>query len=149
MTKKAPRSAAKPGARAKADLRKPVLGKRTVALQTILEAKAGAVGQPMTAPGGSTPLTVIYKVKGKMFAILSLRADEFVILKCDPHLAEMLRGKYQGVGHRSHLDKRFWIAVSLNADVPGAEVKRLAAHSYDLVCAGLTKKQQAELAALR
>jgi predicted DNA-binding protein (MmcQ/YjbR family) len=149
VKKKAPRSAPKARARAKSDLRKPVLGKRTVALQKVLEAKAGAVGRPMAAPTGSTPLVLIYKVMGKMFAILSLRADENVILKCDPHLAEMLRETYQGVGHRSHLDKRFWIAVNLNADVPPAEVKRLAGHSYDLVCAGLTKKQQAELAALR
>jgi predicted DNA-binding protein (MmcQ/YjbR family) len=149
VKKKAPRSAPKPRARAKADLRKPVLGKRTIALQAVLEAKTGAAGQPMTAPGGSTPLSVIYKVKGKMFAILSLRADEFVILKCDPHLAEVMREQYAGVGHRSHLDKRFWIAVNLNSDVPPGEVKRLAAHSYDLVRAGLTKKQQAELAASR
>lgn len=147
MKKKAP--VRKQSARAKPDLRKPVLGKRTLALKDILGAKPGAVAQPMTAPGGSRPLSVIYKIKGKMFAILSLRADEFVILKCDPHLAEMLREKYEGVGHRSHLDKRFWIAVNLNADVPPTEVKRMAAHSYDLVCTGLTKKQQAELAALR
>jgi predicted DNA-binding protein (MmcQ/YjbR family) len=149
VRKKAPRSASRSGARAKADLRKQALGKRTVTLKKILEAKPGAVGRPMTAASGSTPLVAIYKVMGKMFAILSLRADEHVILKCDPHLAEMLREQYEGVGHRSHLDKRFWIAVSLNADVPLAEVKRLVAHSYDLVRAGLTKKQQAELAALR
>jgi predicted DNA-binding protein (MmcQ/YjbR family) len=149
VKKKATRSATKSGVRAKSDLRKPVLGKRTIALQKVLEAKAGAVGRAMSAPTGSTPLVLIYKVMGKMFAILSLRAEENVILKCDPNLAEMLREQYEGVGHRSHLDKRFWIAVKLNADVPPAEVKRLAAHSYDLVCAGLTKKQQAELAARR
>ena len=28
---------------------------------------------------------------GKMFAILAVRGSENVILKCDPHLAEMLR----------------------------------------------------------
>ncbi len=149
MTKKVPARKSKPAARAKPDLRKPALGKRTVALKAILDDKPGAVAQPMSAPSGSTPLVAIYKVMGKMFAILSLRADEHVILKCDPHLAEMLREKYEGVGHRSHLNKRFWIAVDLNADVPAAEVKRLVAHSYELVCAGLTKKQQAELAVLR
>jgi predicted DNA-binding protein (MmcQ/YjbR family) len=85
---------------------------------------------------------------GKMFAILSMRGIENVILKCDPHLAEVLRGKYRGVGHRSHLDRRYWISVTLDADVPAMEVERLAAHSYDLVCSGLTRKQKAELAAL-
>jgi predicted DNA-binding protein (MmcQ/YjbR family) len=81
-----------------------------------------------------------------MFAILGIRKEPFVILKCDPHLAEVLREQYRGVGHRSHLDRRFWISVSLDADVPPEEVQRLAAHSYDLICASLTRKQKAELA---
>ena len=124
------------------------LGQRASALKAILEAKPGATAEPMTASRGSEPLVVLYKVMGKMFAILSARDDQFVILKCDPHLAELLRGQYAGVGHRSHLDRRFWISVDLDADVPADEVERLAAHSYDLVCAGLTRKQKAELAAL-
>jgi predicted DNA-binding protein (MmcQ/YjbR family) len=124
------------------------LGERTAALKASLAAKPGAVGEPMTASRGSTPLVVIYKVMGKMFAILSVRGVENVILKCDAHLADVLREQYAGVGHRSHLDRRFWISVDLDADVPADEVERLAAHSYELVCAGLTRKQKAELAAL-
>ena len=124
------------------------LGPRTAALKAVLEAHPGAQGQPMTASTGTTPLVLIYKVMGKMFAILSVRGAENVILKCDPHLAETLREQYAGVGHRSHLDRRFWISVSLDADVPPEEIERLAAHSYDLVRAGLTRKQKAELEAL-
>lgn len=122
------------------------LPNRTAALKKYLEARKGTTIHPMGPPRSASPSVNLYKVMGKMFAVLSLRGDEYVILKCDPHLAEMLRGQYSGVGHRSHLDRRFWIAVSLDADVPSAEVKRLAAHSYDLVRSGLTKKQQAELA---
>ena len=124
------------------------LGPRTAALKAVLEAHPGAQGQPMTASTGTTPLVLIYKIMGKMFAILSVRGTENVILKCDPHLAETLREQYAGVGHRSHLDRRFWISVSLDADVPPEEIERLAAHSYDLVRAGLTRKQKAELEAL-
>jgi predicted DNA-binding protein (MmcQ/YjbR family) len=85
----------------------------------------GAIGAPMTASTGSVPLVLIYKVMGKMFAILSVRGDENVILKCDPHLAETLKAQYAGIGHRSHLDRRFWISVGLDADVPPEEVERL------------------------
>ncbi len=104
-----------------------------------LEARPGAVGTPTG-----------YKVVGKTFAILSIRRDGcgWLILKCDPHLAEVLRDQYAGVGHRTHLDRRHWIAITLGADVPADEIERLVAHSYDLVCAGLTRKQRAELAAL-
>jgi predicted DNA-binding protein (MmcQ/YjbR family) len=117
---------------------------QTAALQAALAAKPGAVGAPLPSASG----VVIYKVMGKMFAILEDRRIRNVILKCDPHLAEILREQYAGVGHRSHLDRRFWISISLDADVPPEEVERLAAASYDLVCAGLTRKQKAELAAL-
>jgi predicted DNA-binding protein (MmcQ/YjbR family) len=85
---------------------------------------------------------------GKMFAFLALRGAPNVILKCDPHIAEVLRGHYRGVGHRSHLNQRFWISVDLESDVPASEVARLVGHSYDQVRAGLTRKQKAELEAL-
>jgi predicted DNA-binding protein (MmcQ/YjbR family) len=77
-----------------------------------------------------------------MFAILSIRGIENVILKCDPNLAHSLREQYAGIGHRSHLDRRFWISVNLESDVPAAEIARLVGHSYALVCAGLTRKQR-------
>jgi predicted DNA-binding protein (MmcQ/YjbR family) len=123
------------------------LSRRTAALKTILDAKPGSVSNPISAPRAATPNALIYKVMGKMFAILAIRGAEFVILKCDPHLADMLRAKYAGVGHRSHLDKRFWISVSLDEDVPSAEIKRLVSHSYALVCAKLTAKQRMSLEA--
>ncbi len=124
------------------------LAERTAALKASLEGRPGAVAQPVMAPRGSTPIALMYKVMGKMFAILAVRGGESVILKCDPHLAEVLRDQYAGVGHRSHLDRRFWICVTLDSDVPQGEIERLAAHSYDQVCAKLTRKQKAELAAL-
>jgi predicted DNA-binding protein (MmcQ/YjbR family) len=113
----------------------------------VLAAKPGAIAVPVSAPRGGEPLAMMYKVMGKVFAILAVRGEEYVILKCDPHLVDMLREKYAGVGHRSHLDRRFWISVSLDADVPKAEIVRLAAQSYALVCASLTGKQKAELKA--
>jgi predicted DNA-binding protein (MmcQ/YjbR family) len=124
------------------------LGKRTAAVKAWIEAKPGAEGQPFTPRKNSAPLVVIYKVMGKTFAILSVRGVEDVILKCDPLLASALRKDYSGVGHRSHLDRRSWISVRLDADVPIKEIKRLVSLSYDLVCANLTAKQRSELARL-
>ncbi len=117
-------------------------------MMRLLEMKPGATAKPMAAPRALTPGVLIYRVMGKMFAILSMRGDEYVILKCDPHLALVLRARYAGVGHRSHLDKRYWICVSLNADIPAKEIRRLVEQSYGLVCSALTSKQQAQLAAL-
>jgi predicted DNA-binding protein (MmcQ/YjbR family) len=125
------------------------LTERTAALKAILDAKPGATTLARSPPRSTQgPEVLDYKVMGKTFAILSVRRAERVILKCDPHLVEILKEQYAGVGHRSHLDRRYWICVDLDADVPAEEVARLAAGSYELVRAGLTKKQQAELAAL-
>jgi predicted DNA-binding protein (MmcQ/YjbR family) len=118
------------------------LSTRTGTVKGWIEAKPGAVAETFAARKGATSSTVIYKVMGKMFAILSIRGIANVILKCDPHLASMLRKEYEGVGHRSHLDRRYWICVDLDSDVPGKEIKRLISQSYDLVCAKLTAKQR-------
>ena len=120
---------------------------RTADLKAVLAAMPGATATPMSPPRSGSPNILIFKVMGKMFAILSIRGTNNVILKCDPHLAEILRETYSGVGRRSHLDTRFWISVNMDADVPPETVERLAGQSYELVCAGLTKKQKAELAA--
>jgi predicted DNA-binding protein (MmcQ/YjbR family) len=124
------------------------LSKRTANVKAWIESMPGAEGRAFSPSKTTPPLNIIYKVMGKMFAILAVRGVEDVILKCDPMLAETLRTKYDGVGHRSHLDERFWIAVRLDADVPAKEIRRLVALSYDLVCDGLTAKQRAELARL-
>ena len=124
----------------------PRLPRRTAALKAKLDAFPGSVGAPYFAPSATTPLVFIYKVMGKQFAILGAREEAFVILKTEH--ADMLRERYTGIGHRSHLDRRFWISVDLDADVTPAEVLKLARSSYDIVCAGLTRKRQAELARL-
>jgi predicted DNA-binding protein (MmcQ/YjbR family) len=120
----------------------------TSALRAVLDAMPGAKAEPMTATRGSKPLVLIYKIMGKTFAILSLRAEPFVILKCDPFRADVLRETFNGVGHRSHLDRRYWISVDLDADVPADEIEGLVAHSWDQVAASLTRKQREELASL-
>jgi predicted DNA-binding protein (MmcQ/YjbR family) len=113
-------------------------------VRAILTAKPGAHIDGVPNAGAA-----MHKVGGKMFAILGVakKTGPFVFLKCDPHLAEILRETYAGVGQRSHLDPRFWICVDLGSDVPDDELRRLIEASYDLVVATLTKKAQAALRA--
>jgi predicted DNA-binding protein (MmcQ/YjbR family) len=110
-----------------------------------LSAMPGATASAAPTPGGRPPPAMIFKVMGKMFAIVGLGKVQHVILKCDPHLVEVLKETYAGVGHRSHLDPRNWISVALDADVPEDEIGRLVEQSYELVCAGLTRKQREAL----
>lgn len=134
-----PRSAAKLG--------EAPISKTTEKLKSILEAIPGADAVPVPVPRGGPAPAVMYKLMGKMFAILSIRGDAFVIVKCDPGLADILRQTYSGVGHRSHLDRRFWISIDLDTDVPLTEIRKLIAGSHDLIYASLTRKQKEEFAA--
>jgi predicted DNA-binding protein (MmcQ/YjbR family) len=119
----------------------------TQELRALLDAFHGATPEPVPVPrGGPTP-AIMYKLTGKMFAILSVRGAPFVIVKSDPALADMLRQTYSGVGKRSHLDPRFWISLDLDKDVPMAEIRKLIAGSYELIRASLTRKQRDALAA--
>ena len=99
------------------------------------------------ADSAAAQKVLLYKVMGKMFAIWEPKLANLIV-KCDPHLVDVLKETYDGVGHRGHLDRRFWICINLRKDVPYEEAERLVAGSYDLIVSGLTKKQKAELAAL-
>jgi len=84
------------------------LTERVVAMKAVIEAMPGAVADGPEVPGAR-----IYKVMGKMFVILSTRPTlQSINIKCDPHLIEILKEQYQGVGHRGHLDRRFWISMN-------------------------------------
>jgi hypothetical protein len=69
----------------------------TSLVKAALEAKPGAIGAPLP----SAPGVALYKIMGKMFAILESRRVEVVILKCDPLLVDILKEQYSGVGHRA------------------------------------------------
>jgi predicted DNA-binding protein (MmcQ/YjbR family) len=73
---------------------------------------------------------------GRMFGV-SVTASEplDISVKCDPERGRALRGHHVDVVEGYHLDKRHWITVTLNGDVPDALVRELVEDSYDLVAA--------------
>ena len=96
--------------------------------------------------------TLVFKVGGKMFALSSLKQWEkqepSVNLKCDPERALELRANYDAINEGYQMSKIHWNTVAINQDVPDAMLKALIDHSYDLIFTSLTKKIQAEIAAL-
>jgi len=85
---------------------------------------------------------LVFKVGGKMFAILS---TEGVSLKCDPVFAVAFREQYPAVTAGYHLDKRHWNTVLLDDSVPSDVLDEWIADSYQLVRASLTRAQRATL----
>lgn len=86
----------------------------------------------LTYPFGEE--VAVYKVKGKMFALITEGKDPVRIsLKCDPALSKVLRDKYDEVQEGYHLNKKHWNTIILSGQLPWEDVQGLVRHSYDLV----------------
>lgn len=95
-------------------------------------------------PFGPEPLVV--KVGGKMFALIGENDGiANISLKCDPHMAELLRMEHEAVKPGYHLNKKHWNTVTADGTVPDTELQWMIGHSYELVVKGLTKAQRLEL----
>ena len=88
--------------------------------------------------------TLVYKVAGKMFCLISIKEPFSCNLKCDPEKAIELRANYIGIKPGYHMDKNHWNTVSFIADVPEPIIIELIDQSYQLVCQKLTKKARLE-----
>lgn len=89
---------------------------------------------------------LVFKVAGKMFALLSLEPEQPLTmnLKCDPEEAALLREQYDGVQPGWHMNKQHWNTCHI-AQLPAALMRKMIDHSYDLVLGSLPKKRRAEL----
>ena len=88
----------------------------------------------------------VFKVVGKMFAISRLGGHPLqVSLKCEPELAVQLRAAYPAISPGYHLNKRHWNTVVIDGSVPDDLVRDLIEDSYDLVVAGLPKREKEKL----
>ncbi|GHF08146.1 DNA-binding protein [Amycolatopsis deserti] len=88
----------------------------------------------------------VFKVAGKMFALSPLASRPLrVSLKCDPDLAVQLRRDHPAITAGYHLNKRHWNTVVLDGSVPEDLVREMVEDSYDLVVAGLPRREQEKL----
>ena len=85
----------------------------------------------------------VFKVGGRGFALCGLRDDPpTVSLKCDPEEALALRAAHPAVTPGYHLNKRHWNTVVLDGSIDDAEGAEMVDASYDLVVAGLPRRER-------
>lgn len=84
--------------------------------------------------------TLVFKVSGKMFALISLSDPTNVNLKCDPEQAILYRQEYTAVTPGYHMSKVHWNTVLFNEDVNDRLLLKMVDDSYLLVVSGLPKK---------
>lgn len=105
----------------------------------------GKLGVTEDTPFG--PDTLVFKVGGKLFALIDIEKFESVNLKCDPERAVELREQYDGIIPGYHMNKKHWNTVSFGGSVPDRLILELVDHSYELVFKSLPKKLQNEISA--
>ncbi|MBI5289863.1 MAG: MmcQ/YjbR family DNA-binding protein [Chloroflexi bacterium] len=97
-------------------------------------AKPGAVAEYPFGPGAR-----VYKVAGKMFALIPDDPPLRISLKCDPALAEILREQFPAVRPGYHFNKRHWNTVDVDGSIHDGLVREWVDHSYDLAVSALPR----------
>jgi len=84
--------------------------------------------------------TLVFKVAGKMFFLISLTNSDRFNVKCDPELAISLRETYSCVQPGFHMSKKHWNTIHINGTVNDDQLKEWIDHSYAMVYNSLPKK---------
>lgn len=88
--------------------------------------------------------TLVFKVAGKMFCLISIKEPDSCNLKCDPEEAIQLRENFEAIKPGYHMDKKHWNTVYFQSDVTDDFILKLIDQSYQLVIAKMSKKLRAE-----
>jgi len=89
--------------------------------------------------------TLVFKVLNKMFALVNLKDNHSISLKCDPDKAIELREHYTAVLPGYHMNKKLWNTVILDGSVIDKLIKEWLDDSYALVVENLPNKLKEEL----
>lgn len=89
--------------------------------------------------------TLVFKVMGKMFALADVNDFLSINLKVDPEVGIELRERYSSVQEGYHMNKKHWITVAMDGELPDRLLVQWIDNSYKLVVSGLTKTQKSAL----
>ncbi|MBO5188356.1 MAG: MmcQ/YjbR family DNA-binding protein [Alistipes sp.] len=78
-------------------------------------------------------VTLVFKVGGKMFAVVGLDNPIGFVVKCDPERAILLRDRYEQVKAAFHFNKRHWNSLRFEGRMSDEQLRREILHSYLLV----------------
>lgn len=87
------------------------------------------------------PDTLVFRVRGKLFALCDVNTFDGINLKCDPERAVELRERYPGIVPGYHMNKRHWNTVATDGSVPDRLILELTDHSYTLVAGTKASKR--------
>lgn len=85
---------------------------------------------------------LVFCVAEKWFCFVNVETFDFCNIKCAPDWIVDLQERYEGVTPAYHMNKKHWISVHFDKDVPDRTIEDLVKQSYDLVAASLPKRRE-------
>src|SRR3972149_1870482 len=107
-------------------------------IETLREYCLSKPGVTESFPFGEDAL--VFKVLGKMFALMLLNQELTINLKCDPERAIELREKHPAIIPGYHMNKKHWNTLNVDGSLTENQILELIDHSYNLVFESLPKK---------
>lgn len=87
------------------------------------------------------PDCLVFEIGGKQFCLLDLTGKhQFFTIKADPDYSLELQAHYASVRPGFHCNKKHWISVDFNGDVPDSLQLELLRDARDIVFRNLPKK---------
>lgn len=78
-------------------------------------------------------VTLVFKVGGRMFAVVGLDNPIGFVVKCDPDRAIVLRDRYEQVKAAFHFNKKHWNSLRFEGQMSDRQLEAEIRHSYLLV----------------
>lgn len=88
--------------------------------------------------------TLVFRIGGKIFAMIDLENTEWFVLKCEPDYAIELRDRYAEITGAWHMNKKHWNQLNLFGSLTDAFIRNLICHSYNEVVKKISKKFRIE-----
>ena len=83
-----------------------------------------------------------FYVADKWFCFVNIEIIDISCNKFNPDESGELQTEYTGITPPWHKNKKYWISVYFNQEVPDEKIKELVSNSYDIVVKSLTKKER-------
>lgn len=87
---------------------------------------------PFQAFNAARSILAFY-ANGKIFCFLDIDRFDSCTVKCRPDMVDELKARYMAVGDPYNMNRKYWISIRFNDDMPDEDIKHRVHDSYDIV----------------
>lgn len=89
---------------------------------------------------------LVFYVRDKWFCFVNIEEFDFCNIRCPQEQIPELLECYEGIRPGYHMNKKHWISVYFQTDVPDGKIRELVRQSYNSVVAKMSRKERELLA---